>query len=340
MTAASVVDPASIAELSETVEIRVRREVRHGLTAQPKTLPPWLLYDAAGSRLFEDITELPEYYLTRTEKDIFAAHACDIVRCAANDRRLEIFELGAGSAAKTGLLLEAAVRRQKNVTYHAVDVSETALKMAKTRLEAEFPEVKVEPRIEDYTVSLNGIGAHSGARGRGEELPRKLVLSIGSSIGNFHPEEAAALLGRVREQLAVDDGLLLGIDMVKDPDVLLAAYNDSAGVTARFNKNLLTRINRELGGNFEISRFCHKAVWNPSRSRIEMHLRSIGAQEVLIDTLGIRACFASGESIHTENSYKFTRAGILHLLDRAGFSTSRIWTDKHGWFAVQLATAV
>lgn len=344
MTAASVANIVSSIELPQLFMDAVRREVERGLTAQPKALPPWLLYDSAGSQLFEEITQLPEYYLTRTERAIFAAHAEEIIRRAANGRRLEIIELGAGSAAKTGILLSAAVRQQQHITYRAIDVSPTALEEAKMRLEARFPEVDVQPTVADYTVSMDAIGtsapespsvppARSGAL-------RKLVLSIGSSIGNFDLEDAATLLANLREQLAPGDGLLLGTDMVKDSKVLLAAYNDSAGVTARFNKNVLSRINRELGGNFELSRFRHQAVWNSEMLRIEMYLKSLCCQQVSIPDLGLRISFKEGEGIHTENSYKFTHSRISGLLDGAGFMEQEHWTDMNGWFRVQLATAV
>lgn len=341
MTAATASNVASSVEVEEPGKVRLRRVVRRGLTSRPKMLPPWLLYDSAGSRLFEDITELPEYYLTRTERGIFAEHASEIIHSAAGGYRLEIMELGAGSAAKTGLLLEATVRQQGHTRYRAIDVSPTALKEARARLEAEIEGVEVQEVVADYTVSLKEADAPLLAQEfDGEEAQRRLLLWIGSSIGNFDPDEAAALLAHAREQMEPGDGLLLGIDMVKDLETLVAAYNDSAGITAQFNKNGLVRINRELRGDFDISKFRHEAIWNPVQSRIEMHLRSVCEHEVSIAELGLRIQFKRGETIHTENSYKFTRAGILSLLDEAGFSAQKCWNDRRQWFSVQLARAI
>src|ERR1700739_2792714 len=193
-------------------------EVYTGLTAQPKTLSPWLFYDEAGSRLFEEITELPEYYVTRTERQILAQHAGEIVSQAAGGRELSMIELGAGTATKTGLLLKAAVRLQGRVVYRPIDVSQTALDEARSRLETELPEVTVEPVIGDYTDGMRQNGA--------TRTGRRLVLYIGSSIGNFSPAEAVEVLRGVRAQLSAGDGLLLGTDMVKDAQTLHAAYDD------------------------------------------------------------------------------------------------------------------
>jgi len=297
----------------------VARAALRGLTAQQRTLPPWLFYDAAGSALFERITQLPEYYLTRTERAIFAAHADEIIAAAAGGETLNIAELGAGTAAKTGLLLEAAVRRQGSVIYRPVDVSPTALEMAKRHLESRVPGVLVEPQVADYT--RDPIPLDAGAA-------RMLVLYIGSSIGNFSP---------VRDQLQPGDTLLLGTDMVKDERTLLAAYDDAAGGTAEFNRNILHRLNRELGADFDVTRFTHQAIWNAAESRMEMHLVSNGPQRVTIDDLELH--FAAGETIHTENSYKFTQKSIVWLLKQSGFTLEQQWTDAKVWFAVNLAVA-
>jgi len=295
-----------------------------------RTLPPWLFYDAIGSALFERITELPEYYLTRTERAIFAAHADAIIAAAANGSMLSIVELGAGTAAKTGLLLEAAVRAQGCVTYRPVDVSPTALDLAKQHLELEVPGVLVEPQVADYTREAIVLDA---------EAARTLVLYIGSSIGNFAPEDAVSVLRTVREQLQPGDTLLLGTDMVKDERTLLAAYDDAAGVTAEFNRNMLHRLNRELGSDFDVDLFAHRAVWNASESRMEMHLVSEIAQRVCIDEAGCELHFAAGETIHTENSYKFTQRSIAWLLKQSGFTLGKQWMDEREWFAVNLAVA-
>jgi L-histidine N-alpha-methyltransferase len=321
----------SLPKLPSIASSAVAVEVLNGLTEHPKTLSPWLFYDEAGSRLFEEITELPEYYVTRTERQILAKHAEAIVAAAAGGRDLSMIELGAGTATKTGLLLNAAVGLQGSVTYYPIDVSETALEEARTRLEAELPEVTVEPIVADYTEGMRQNGA--------SHIGRKLVLYIGSSIGNFSPADALEILRGVRAQLLPGDSLLLGTDMVKDVDTLLAAYDDAAGVTGRFNKNLLVRINRDLDANFNPKLFRHRARWNEQHSRIEMHLESLLTQKVVLRALDLEVRFARGETIHTENSYKFTDERVVALLTRAGFKLRQQWTDPNHWFTVYLAAA-
>ena len=316
-----------IPQLPEAVCTPLGSEVFRGLTARPKTLCPWLFYDAEGSRLFEAITQLDEYYVTRTERNIFARHA-DAIVAAAGSGPVTMIELGAGTATKTGLLLDAAVRRQDNVVYHAVDVSHTALEEAKQRIESDLRGVTVKTHVADYTAGLNGI-ENSGAR--------RMVLYIGSSIGNFEPADAIQILRDVQAQLSPGDVLLLGVDMVKDRQTLLNAYDDAAGVTAAFNMNVLTRINRELGANFNMRLFRHRARWNEEFSRIEMHLESLIAQHVVIPALDIEVKLARGETIHTENSYKFTECGVVEMFDRAGYGVVQCWTDPQQWFGVYLA---
>ncbi len=321
----------SLPKLPSIASSPVAVEVLNGLTDHPKTLSPWLFYDQAGSQLFEEITELPEYYVTRTERQILADHAEEIVTAAAGGRDLSMIELGAGTATKTGLLLNAAVGLQGSVTYYPIDVSESALEEARIRLEAELPEVTVEPIVADYTEGMRQNGAsHTG---------RKLVLYIGSSIGNFSPADALEILRGVRAQLQPGDSLLLGTDMVKNVDTLLAAYDDAAGVTARFNMNVLVRINRELEANFNPKLFRHRARWNEQHSRIEMHLESLLSQKVALRALDVEVRFARGETIHTENSYKFTDDRVVALLKRAGFKLRQQWTDSNRWFTVYLAAA-
>lgn len=312
------------------VDTALAGEARLGLTATPKTLSPWLFYDEAGSRLFEQITELPEYYVTRTERAIFAAHAGEIAAEAAGGRTLAVIELGAGTASKTGLLLRAVAAAQGSVDYYAIDVSESALGEARRHLQREIAGVRVHTRTADYTDGLEEVDA-DGAR--------KLVLYIGSSIGNFEPEDAAALLLAVRRQLAPGDHLLLGVDLVKDEHTLLAAYNDAAGVTAAFNKNVLQRLNRELGADFDLDAFTHEARWNRERSRIEMHLVSQRAQKVHLPALELTLHFEKSETIHTENSYKFTDARVLTMLKQAGFAPRCDWKDARSWFGVYLVEA-
>lgn len=320
----------SCPHLPEAAQTALGSEVYRGLTARPKALSPWLFYDARGSELFEQITELPEYYPTRTERSILSAHADQIVAAAAGCERLTMIELGAGTATKTGLLLRAAVRRQSEVTYHAIDVSGTALDEAKRRIEAELEGVAVVPRVGDYTEGLGQVDADG---------QRRMVLYIGSSIGNFEPEDALQILQDIRRELKAGEKLLLGVDMIKDREVLVRAYDDAAGITAAFNKNVLTRINRELGANFNLQLFRHRALWNEHCSRIEMHLESLIAQRVMVPALELEVKLQRGETIHTENSYKFRDEGVIEMLERADFHLSEHWTDEREWFGVYLATA-
>jgi dimethylhistidine N-methyltransferase len=320
---------SSVVTLPEAASTPVGAEVLRGLTATPKHLSPWLFYDQPGSRLFEAITRLPEYYLTRTERGIFARYADEILE-SAGCSPLTMIELGAGTAEKTGLLLKAAVRRQGTVDYVPIDVSESALAAATKHLEAGIPGVRVAARVGDYTEGI----AEIPAAGR-----RRMVLYIGSSIGNFEPADAVKVLREVRRRLAPGDLLLLGVDHAKDEPTLLRAYDDAAGVTAAFNKNILGRINRELGANFNTRLFRHRARWNAEQSRIEIHLESLIAQRVAIPALELEVRFARGEMIHTENSYKFTAESIGAIVERAGFGITQCWTDEREWFGVYLAAS-
>lgn len=324
----------ALPQISIQTETPVAVAVREGLAASPKRLPAWLFYDEAGSRLFDQITALPEYYLTRTERGILTAHAADMIARAAHADpaiRLRIAELGAGSADKTRLLLKAASERQGVVLYEPVDVSASALHAARERIEGEIPTVHVLPRVMDYT---QGLDLYPAAHGE-----RRLLLYIGSSIGNFEPAEAAQLLQVVRAGLHRGDALLIGVDLRKDEETLLAAYDDAAGVTADFNKNMLARLNRDLGADFDLDGFVHRAVWNSAESRIEMHLESLEPQSVQIAGLDLEIEFAAGERIHTENSYKYAPGQAEAMLAAAGFAAESTWTDERGWFAVCLARA-
>ena len=303
-------------------------DVYHGLTSSPKSLPPKLFYDAAGSALFEEITRLPEYYLTRTELAILRDRAAAIAQRTSPEA--SIIELGAGSAAKTRVLLEAFAARRMRVRYYPVDISISALKHATTALARELPSVRIVPTRADLSGDLTFLA----------EVPApRLVLYIGSSIGNMGVEEADDFLRRVRARLSPGDSLLLGTDLVKEPRLLLAAYNDAAGVTARFNLNLLARINRELDGHFDLRSFRHLAVWNARSSRMEMYLESLRDQQVRIGALGITVPFARGERIHTENSHKYTVRGVRRMLRATGFEPRSTWTDAQRWFAVHWADA-
>jgi L-histidine N-alpha-methyltransferase len=317
-------------ETTDALHEAILTEALAGLSSTPKTLPPWLFYDEAGSALFEKITELAEYYLTRAERSIFAERAEEIISSVGHP--LTIAELGSGTASKTGLLLAAAARRQPRVLYQPIDVSPSALEQAAENLPREIPGVVVRPQIANYITNGYTI-----------ERPDDgfiLALYIGSSIGNFGPEEARAILRKLRKQLKkTADAILLGVDLApncnKTVEQLIAAYDDAAGVTAAFNKNILARLNRELGADFNLDAFRHRAYFNPQDSRIEMHLVSTIAQTVTID--GKRITFAPGESIHTENSYKFTERALIELLRDSGYSAPQWFQGSDNHFAVALA---
>jgi L-histidine Nalpha-methyltransferase len=352
--------PPTVATLEapqvSTTTHAVAAEARRGLTSTPKSLAPWLFYDEAGSRLFEQITTLPEYYLTRTERDLFAAHADEIfhlvlsstdnLQPATCNSPITIAELGAGTASKTGILLRALTRLQSHVLYQPIDISPTALDEASSQLEVTIPGLTVRSRTANYVTESVRI----------ERPPntRILALYIGSSIGNFSPAEARDILTRLRSELLPGDALLLGTDLApsqsKSIATLLAAYNDSQGTTAAFNRNILARLNRSLGANFRPDRFIHRALWDPTHSRIEIYLESLSAQSATIPAITAEADtpvgpaltlhFAAGETIHTENSYKFTTPAISALLAASGFTPTRTFTDPQDLYAVTLATAV
>jgi L-histidine Nalpha-methyltransferase len=306
----------------------IAADVRRGLTSLPKTLPPYLFYNEAGSQLYERITELPEYYLTRSERRILSAHARDMIDRVCGGAPLTVIELGAGSASKTAVLMGAVLERQERCLFVPIDVSRSALAEARQRLAQELPNVQVRPMAMTYERAL--------LRLRDVPSPR-LVLFIGSSIGNMVDAEAVVLLRRVRRALPGPTWLLLGTDMRKSPQVLRAAYDDAAGVTAEFNKNLLVRINRELGGHFELDRFRHVARWNSVESRIEMHLESLRAQEVAIDALCLSVRFDRGETIHTESCAKYDLPRVRRILADGGFALDTTYSDEESGFAVHLA---
>jgi L-histidine N-alpha-methyltransferase len=306
----------------------VAAAVRTGLTRVHKSLPAWLLYDERGSALFEDITRLPEYYLTRTERAILAEHADAMIEAAGPP--LEIVELGAGSATKTCLLLEALLARQPRARYRPVDVSPAALQQAASELRR-FRRLEVKPVVARYPEEL---GFLHGAEGR------RLVLFLGSNIGNYDPPAGRRLLAGVRRHLAPGDALLMGADLRKAQRWLVPAYDDAAGVTARFSKNVLARLNRELGARFELDRFRHVAEWNPAGSRMELYLESMVPHEVRIEALGLTIDFAARERIHTESSYKLTVGRVRELLRESGFVPEATWYDERRWFGVHLARVV
>jgi len=301
-------------------------EVMNGLMSRPKTLPCKLFYDDRGSALFEEITRLPEYYLTRMELEILRDRGKEIALAAGSP--VSVVELGAGTATKTGTLVRAFARRQMRVKYFPVDISPAALAEAKRRIREECPGVVIRPVIADFS---NGFGFLQNIPGR------KIVLYLGSSIGNFDWDAATAMLRKVRNQLTSGDALLLGTDMAKSPEILVPAYNDAQGVTAQFDKNILMRLNREFGANFDLDSFCHVAEWNPLRSRMEIYLESMRPQAVTLGTMDLIVKFAAGERIHTENSYKYTEQMVETMLCVSGFRLEKTWYDRRKWFGLHLA---
>jgi dimethylhistidine N-methyltransferase len=301
-------------------------EVAEGLMSVPKRLPSKLLYDEHGSRLFEEITRLPEYYLTRTELEILEAESLDVAR--ALDAPVSVVELGAGTATKTGTLLRAFLARQMRLHYFPVDISSSALADAQSRICRDCPTAVVHPIVADFSCGFGFLEDISG---------RKLVLYLGSSIGNFDGPEARALLEKVRARLSPADAFLLGTDMVKGPEILLPAYDDAQGITAAFNKNILRRLNRELGANFDLARFRHVAEWNPRSSRMEIYLESTRRQGVRLGLMPGVIRLDEAERIHTENSYKYTPEMVAGMLAQAGWRLEQSWFDRRRWFGLHLA---
>jgi dimethylhistidine N-methyltransferase len=294
------------------------RDLIAGLSKTPKDIPCKFFYDEEGSRIFEAICDLPEYYPTRTETALLTAHAAEIA--ALMGPQAEIVEFGAGSLAKVRLLLDAM---QEPRGYTPVDISGDYLLDVTRRLAADYPALALRPLAADFTLPL-AIPAMAGAK-------RRVGFFPGSTIGNFRPDAAAALLRRMRASLN-GGGLLIGVDLVKDPALLHAAYNDAAGVTAAFNKNLLARANRELGADFDLDGFAHYAPYNIAAHRIEMYLVSTRRQSVQV--AGRRFDFAEGEALHTEDSHKFKVDGFGEMAARAGFKPRALWRDADCLFSL------
>lgn len=295
-----------------------RDEVIQGLGATPKALSPKHFYDERGSRLFEAICELPEYYLTRTEEGILSRAADEIAARVGPDSLM--VELGSGASRKVRLLLEAMRPRR----YLGMDISRDFLLQSTRRLAADYPWLEVHAAWGDFSRRLE---LPPGLEGR-----RVVAFFPGSSIGNFTPPEAEAFLARLRRALPPGSGALVGVDLVKDQGILEAAYNDAAGVTAAFNLNLLARMRRELGAAVEMDAFRHRAFFNAPASRIEMHLESRQRQAITLD--GQRFAFEEGETLHTENSCKYSVAGFQALAARAGYRSRAVWCDDEALFSV------
>jgi L-histidine N-alpha-methyltransferase len=303
----------------------LRHDVHAGLTATPKSLPPKYFYDARGSDLFNEITRLPEYYPTRAETEILEGHARDIARLT---RCESLVELGSGTSAKTRLLLSALVSEGSLREFVPFDVDPAVLSQASSALGLEYPALAVSPIVGDFEVHLDALPRDAG---------RRVIAFLGSTIGNLEPPERAVFLRSVAAVLRPGDAFLLGTDLVKNAERLLRAYDDAAGVTAEFNRNVLVVINRELGADFDVDSFEHIARWDTEQEWIEMRLRSSRAQRVTVTDLGLTIEFAEGEEMRTEISAKFRSDRVARELAAAGMVLERFWTDAAGDFALTLA---
>jgi L-histidine Nalpha-methyltransferase len=317
-------------------------DVARCLSSKNKYLSPKYLYDKVGSQLFEQICLQPEYYLTRTEASILNKHAPLISKLTGSN--IKIIELGSGSSSKTAILLSYLSSHKKRIYYFPIDISSSILIESERKLKSQFPNASIIGIRSDYDTGIDRAAAECVAteekkrkNNNNDNIPyTKLVLFLGSSIGNFELIEARSLLRSVREKLDANDFVLVGFDLQKDESVLNAAYNDKARITAKFNLNLLARINRELGGNFELGKFEHCAFYSREQNRIEMHLVSITDHQVYIGALGKNFALRKGQSIHTENSYKYSLSQIAALAEDCGFAVEKNFTDKKRWFDLAL----
>ncbi|MCZ2835832.1 L-histidine N(alpha)-methyltransferase [Modestobacter sp. VKM Ac-2985] len=299
-------------------------DARAGLTADPKTLPPRWFYDERGSELFDEITRLPEYYPTRAERALLAERAADVAAATGADT---LVELGSGTSEKTRLLLTALAEAGTLRRFVPVDVDPTVLRSAGAQITAAYPGTAVDAVVADFTVHLGDLPQEG----------RRLVAFLGSTIGNLEPGQRAAFLSSLAATLRPGDSFLLGTDLVKDPDRLVRAYDDAAGVTAAFNKNVLAVLNRELKGDADPGAFEHVAVWDPEHERVEMRLRSTRDQVVQLAAIGLTVPFAAGEEVRTEVSSKFRRARVEQELAAAGLRMTHWWTDGAGDVALSLS---
>ena len=308
---------------------QMAREIHAGLSAEPKELAPKYFYDERGSQLFEQITALPEYYPTRAERAILAERSGEIVAAAGEPTML--VELGSGSAAKTRHLLRAMDAAECLQTYAPVDISEEITHETAEALVEEFPGLAIRGLVCDFEHHLERVP--NGAEGR-------LIAFLGGTVGNLYPESRREFLTRIAALLGPDDHLLLGTDLVKDTARLEAAYDDSQGVTAEFNKNVLAVLNRELGADFDLDAFDHVARYDAEEARMDIRLRSRGAQSVRVEEIGLDVAFAAGEEMRTEISSKFTRERLEAIYAEAGLGMSGWFTDRDGDYALSLARAV
>ncbi len=303
-----------------------KMDVYYGLTSRPKRLSPKYFYDERGSQLFERICELEEYYPTRTERNIIEANLDEMVGFTGHE--MVLVEFGSGSSVKTQILIEAFLARYGKVHYIPIDISESIVRQASQTLLSRFANLKITGLVSDYTTGLETL--------KEQKIHSKLVLFLGSSIGNFTKNEARDFLRKVRGTMCEDDRFLVGMDLLKPDEILIRAYDDPKGITAQFNLNVLQRINRELGGNFDLAKFRHKAIFNHGESRIEMHLESTESHTVYIDEIDSTIEFEAGETIHTENSYKFSKPQIQRLAEIGGLKLEKAWYDADEWFSLNL----
>ncbi|SDS19930.1 L-histidine Nalpha-methyltransferase [Nocardioides scoriae] len=322
----TVTDPLVLLD-PEALAGQLAVDVRAGLLARPRTLPPKYFYDAHGSRLFDEITRLPEYYPTRAERAVLEEHADDV---AAATGAQSLVELGSGTSEKTRLLLDALDRAGTLRRFVPFDVDPAILREAAAAVSAELPGVDVAPVVGDFEHHLDQLPRD----------PRRLVAFLGSTIGNLDPDQRAGFLAGVRSTLVDGDAFLLGTDLVKPEARLVAAYDDAQGVTAAFDKNVLTVIDRELDADFDLDDFAHRAVWVPEHERIEMRLESLRDQRVRIGALDLEIDLVAGEQIRTEISSKFRREGVERELAAAGLRLTHWWTDAPGDFALSLSVPV
>jgi L-histidine Nalpha-methyltransferase len=339
--------------LQQNKEVReFANDVAICLASEKKPLNPKYLYDNVGSQLFEQICLQPEYYPTRTESSLLEKYAPIITNLVGSNIR--IIELGSGSSSKTSILLRYLSSQNKRIYYFPIDISSSMLTESTKRLQSQFPNASIIGIRSDYNTGIDAAAVKCMAANAEEEEEKKkknnrsnnnndnnyqyakLILFLGSSIGNFEPIAAASFLRSIRQKLRTKDFLLVGFDLQKDESVLHSAYNDNAGITAKFNLNLLARINRELGGNFELGKFKHYAFYNSEQHRIEMHLVSTIDQQVYVETFGKNFLFRKGDSIHTENSYKYSLDKIAALAMDSGFRIVKDFTDERGWFNMTL----
>lgn len=323
--------PRFVLEHLEPAEHRssFAEDVLAGLTAEPKALQPKYFYDELGSLLFEAICLLPEYYVTRAEAEILGRHAGEMAATLGPVAR--VLELGSGTAKKTRHLLAALLERQETLEYVPVDISAAAIESTAADLLADFPGLSIHALASDYPGALAAFGRRTAGRGP------TLALFLGSTLGNLDPADQLGLLKAIRAVLVPGDRLLLGVDLDKTEAILLPAYDDPLGVTAAFNKNLLLRINRELGADFDLAAFTHRVYYERDPARIEMHLESRVDQKVTLAALGgLEVTFRQGETLFTEASHKFDTSSVGHLATAAGFRLDRTWTDAAGRFASML----